>query len=555
MKFSFIFKRCIALILVITLAFQLSACFLSGGESSSTTDPIVPDVVILTPSGNSGNYGNNGTTGNNEDTIIRNGYAISTSNAYATAVGASILENGGNAIDAAIAVSYTLCVVEPYGSGIGGGGGMTIYDPSKDEYKYLDYLAEAPSSGARHLDIGIPGFVSGMQKAYELYGTMDFAELLEPAISYAENGFNVNDDLLYRINNAIRSFSSSDTAFTTVQKAGDLLVQPEMAETLKSIVSEGSDAFYTGNIASKISASTGMTMEDLANYETLVADAVVGEFAGYEIASAGTPFSGITLIQMLKLCEILEIPDPTTDPKGYIEDLIKVSMSCGKDRISKLCDARFDKKERDYQEMVSDEYVCDLLNIDYSDYVPDDEGQDTTHISIIDKDGMTVAVTNTLTQFFGSKLYVDGFFLNNALRNFGKGINEYAPGKRTRTYMSPTILQNDAGEVLTIGTPGGTVILSVMTTILLDICLFDTPAQDAVNKRRVVVKDEYSLLYEPELGDYPIVVDASGTGYYLVPMTLNAYFGSVNIAAYSPENGFSATADIRRFGSGRAVKW
>lgn len=545
MQRSKTFRVILAFALIAVFAFQSVAC---KNDPKPTNGP---DVSILTPP--PGSLTNPDGQGN---TVNRNGYSVSTSNAFATAVAAQVLDGGGNAVDAAIAAAYTLGIVEPYGSGIGGGGGMTIYDPVKNEYKFLDYLAQAPSSGSVHLNIGVPGFVSGMQTAYDMYGTKPFAELLQPAIDYAENGYVVDDDLFYRINNARNSFSANNTPYAGIQQAGDILVQTEAANILRTIASEGSSSFYTGSISQLITASTGMDANDLASYQTLVSDAVTGSFAGYTVASASAPFSGVTLIQQLELCEILNIPNPSENPSGYLETLSKVMMACGNDRVNKLCDPRFDTKERDYQRMVSRDYVCNLFNSDYSDFEQDDEGQDTTHISIIDTNGMAVACTNTLTQFFGSKLYVNGFFLNNALRNFGtKGINNYAPGKRMRTYMCPTIFRKDNGDTIVAGTPGGTVILSVMTTVLTDNILFGTNIQDAVNKRRIVVKSLTALYYEDGFDQYPMIVDPSGLGYYAVPMSLDAYFGSMNIASFSPTIGFYATADLRRLGSGRAANY
>lgn len=516
-----------------------------------------PNVDVLTPPPGSILHTTD-PNGNPITIISQNGYSVSTSNAYATAAAADVLESGGNAVDAAIAASYVLSVVEPYGSGIGGGGGMTIYDPETNEYKFLNYLAEAPASGSRYKNIGVPGFVSGMQTAYDMYGTKPFSELLRNAIYYADNGITVDDDLFFRIKNARSSFSSQNTPFAYISKSGDLLAQSEFADILRIIASEGSESFYTGSIASIIVSATGMRASDLASYETLVTDAVTGEFAGYTVASASAPFSGVTLIQMLKLCEILELPDPTADPAGYLSTLCSITMACGSDRVKKICDTRFDTKTRDYQAMLTNEYVCNLMDLDYSDFEQDDEGQDTTHISVVDKNGMAVACTNTLTQFFGSKLYINGFFINNALRNFGSsGLNTYAPGKRMRTYMCPTIFRNnETNEVFAVGTPGGTAILSVMTTVLTDNILFGTPIQDAVNKRRIVIKGLHALYYEDGFEQFPRVVDHSAvSGYYAVPQNVDAYFGSVNIAGYSPTSGYFATADLRRLGSGRAANY
>lgn len=549
MKRNVIFKL-IAFTLLAALMLQCTACdiFNFGGSP----EPL-PDVNILTPPPGS-IIQQPDSSGDPVYVVTRNGYSVSTSNALATAIAADVLESGGNAVEATIAAAYALGVVEPYGSGIGGGGGMTIYDPVKNEYKFLDYLSEAPRSGSTNKYIGVPGFVSGMQTAYDMYGgNKTMAELIQPAIDYAEKGFDVDADLLYRIKNARNKFSSSNTPYSYVQNVNDNLRQPELAEVLKAIASEGSAVFYSGWIAQEIAQASGMRLSDLSGYETQVSDAVTGEYNGYTIASASAPFSGITLIQILKLCEILELPNPTENPKGYLETLTNVIMACESDRVKKLCDPRFDSKTRDYQAMVTNDYVCELLNLDYSDFEQDDEGQDTTHISVVDTNGMAVACTNTLTQFFGSKLYVHGVFLNNALRNFGKGLNDYEPGKRTRTYMCPTILRKDNGETLAIGTPGGTVILSVMTTVITDNTLFGTDLQDSINKRRIVVKTLKSLYYEDGFTQYPMVVDPQGLGYYTVAQSLDAYFGSINAAGFSTTRGFYSTADLRRLGSGRAV--
>lgn len=550
-----ILRAAAAVILAAALGMMTVGCNIFNLVESSTPYSELPGVNVLTPPPGSITY----TTDPNGQTqiiIARNGYSVSTSNVYATAIAADVLESGGNAVDAAIAAAYMLTVVEPYGSGIGGGGGMTIYDPVKNEYKFLNYLAEAAPSGSRHLNIGVPGFVSGMQTAYDMYGTKLFSELLQPAIYYAENGYTVDEDLFYRIQNARGSFSSSSTPYAYLQQAGDVLVQTEAAEVLKTIANEGSASFYTGSIAESIARATGMSMSDLAGYETIVSDAVIGDFAGYTVASASAPFSGVTLIQMLKLCEILELPDPDEDPAGYLSTLSNVAMACESDRYKMIGDPRFISKPIDYQSLLTNEYVCELMNLDYSDFQHDDEGYDTTHISVVDTNGMAVSATNTLTQFFGSKLYVNGFFLNNALRNFAtssSGKNAYAPGKRTRSYMCPTILRKDNGEIFAIGTPGGTAILSVMTTVLTDNIMFGTPMQDAVNKRRIIIKSLYALYYEDGSTEYPLVVNPNGLGYYAVPMSLDAYFGSINCAGYSPSLGYFATADYRRLGSGRAV--
>lgn len=145
-------------------------------------------------------------TSSSPSVVNRNGYSVSTSNIYATMVAAQVLDAGGNAVDAAVAAAYTLAVVESYASGIGGGGGMLIYDPKTDKYQFLNYLPEAAQSGANYRDIAVPGFVSGMETANELYGSFSMASLMNYAIYYAENGFTVDDALMFRIKNARATF-------------------------------------------------------------------------------------------------------------------------------------------------------------------------------------------------------------------------------------------------------------------------------------------------------------------------------------------------------------
>lgn len=484
----------------------------------------------------------------NTHTVSKDGYSISTSSQIATEVGADILEAGGNAVDAAIAVSYVLTVVEPYASGIAGSGGMLIYDPDDGSHTFLNYMAEAALSGTTSRNIGVPGFVSGMQMAYDLYGTLDFSELLRPAIHYAEAGFEVNQTLQYRIQNAVGLFSSSTTPFVGIG-VGDTLVQEELASVLRTLAENGSNDFYTGSIAQKIVSASTLTADDLAAYETIVCDAVVGSFAGYTVASAPAPFSGVSLLQTLRLMELTDIPNPENDAAGYLGQIVNIKLAVGADRIHNLCDPRFVQQTVDRSEYLRNSYLLNLLDGDVVDDQDDTESTDTTHISIVDHNGMAVSVTNTLSQFFGSKLYISGFFMNNSLRNFTNGVNAYRAGKRPRTFISPTILTNDAGDVMAIGTPGGHIITSVLASVISDIYLFGTEPQNAVNKQRIYVTGKNALLVETGL-DTPFIVYPYGLGYYVAPYSLSAFWGSVNIAAYNSDDGFYATADVRRSGYG-----
>lgn len=477
-----------------------------------------------------------------------NGYAVSTSSKLASEVGAKVLEAGGNAVDAAIAVGYTMSVVEPYASGIGGGGGMLVYDPKTDKYTFINYMPEAARSGATSYNIGVPGFVSGMQTASDKFGTKDYSELLKYAYDYAQNGFEVNEKLEYRISQGGSDLNGTPLAYA---EEGDTVVQPQVAETIKTIIEKGSDDFYNGSIAEKIAEKTPLKKSDLAAYKAIVTDAVTGSFGGYTIASAPSPYSGVQLIQMLKLMDMNKVPSPKENASAYFDSFIKIKLATGADRVSFSCDPAFSKKNQEYASHLSDEYLKNLLSAGSSSYKEEEESEDTTHISIIDKDGMTVSMTNTLSSFWGSHKSVNGFFINNSLRNFSNGINACEPGKRGRTFISPTIIADETSDsIFAIGTPGGNVITTILAEVIADICLYGDEPHDAINKMRFTVNSENSLTVETGLKT-DLIADPHSTNYYQITSNRNEYFGSVNLAGYDAENEkFYAVADLRRTGSG-----
>lgn len=540
-------KRIISILIVVTIiastiGYSLQGVFASSYDSAEDISSDNNDEneksspVSMVP------------TTEDDYTVINNGYSVSTSDELATMVGVDVLEKGGNAVDAAIAISYALGVLEPYASGIGGGGGMLIYDPEMDSYFFLNYFSTAAPSGAQADSISVPGFVSGLEKAYELYGTMDFSDLLSYAIEYAENGFEVSSELAYRITD-YNSYMQG-TPFSDVRE-GDTLIQTELAQYLKEIDQDGANAFYSGSIASQIQKYTDLTSEDLLSYETKVLQPVVSEVNGYTIASAPAPFSGLTVIQMMKMMELLNVPDPDEDAQTYLSDFVSIKMTAGTIRINTISDPNYSDTSLNYEELLSDDYLLQYLETAKSEYEEDEESIDTTHISVVDSNGMAVSVTNTLSQFWGSKVYAGGFFLGNNLENFSNGINSYEPGKQPRTFTSPTIVTSEDGYVMAIGSPGGNVIPNVITTVLSDILLYGTDPQEAVDKQRVVVQSYDTLMVEAVENVSPLV-NIDNSSYYLVWNDNRRKFGSVNIAGYDPESGYFATSDERRSGFGYA---
>ena len=487
------------------------------------------------------------------------GYSVSCSSDIATDVAMKVLADGGNAADAAVALSYTLAVVEHYASGLGGSGGLLIYDPSTDKCDFYDYRACSGSDG--YSAIGVPGFVKGMEALHDDYGTVSMQKLIEPAATYAENGFEVNGTLANRIAGAAATLMGQ-SAFTkdngNLVGKGDTLVQSELGATLRLIQRDGSDAFYKGPIAMDIAESTQLTFDDLANYKVNKSAAVKGSFNGYTIYGTAAPLSGVVVIQMLEMAEMLGIADPETDAAGYIDMMSKVTSIAYSDRYYTITDPDFYDENVDFeermQELVSEEYVSELLGIGKTDAANyDSEKPETTSYSIVDKNGMIVCSTNTLSSFWGSQLSVDGFFLNNTNYNFSShGINAYESNKRSRTYTAPTIIIGEGGYELAVGSPGGNNIPGILFNVIVDVLKFGEDPQPAVDKSRFLYR--YGALTIEVDSNGSTWLDLSGIDGNYVWHDSGYWWGSVSFAGYSDKNGAFAAYDFRR-GATKAGVW
>ena len=482
--------------------------------------------------------------------IIDGECGVSSSSPIATKVGMEILENGGNAVDAAIAVSYVLGVVEPWGSGIGGGGGMLIYDYSNDKFDFFNYRDSAPISSSKKLsNIGVPGFVKGMEEIHKYYGTIDIKELIEPAINYAKNGFKIDYVLEEQLKRYEKYYISDDFYDDNgkILKYGDTFIQNDLAETLREIKQNGSNAFYEGSIADKIVSNSTLTKEDLKNYKVDRLEPVKGMYLGYEIVSAPAPFSGVTLIQMLKIFEKIGISNPDYDIESYIEDLKFISNITAADRVNNITDPNFYNVNNNY--LVSDEYIDILLKKGRVAYKEDKEHESTTHFVVLDKDGMIVSATNTLGGFWGSKESVAGIYLNETLNNFSStsgNINSYEPGKIPRNFTAPTIIKKGDDYIIGIGSPGGSKIIKILAPVLLNILQFGTDIKTAVDKPRVVFIDEINLAVEDRKSiDF---VKVKNNNYIISEKKNRFYFGSVQAIGISSEEGMFSVIDDRRNG-------
>ncbi len=515
-------------------------------KTSARTEPTQRDTAALTTDDTTEPV----TSGSEEPVPIDlGGYAVSSSTKEATAAGMKILNQGGNAVDAAVAVALALGVTEPYSSGLGGSGVMVVYDPVKDSGHSLDYYACAGSAAKSDDCVGVPGFLAGMQEALDRWGTMSLREVIEPAIDLAENGFPATALFARRLTYSAKL--QQNKAFANVQE-GDKVVQTELAETLKLIRDQGSAVFYTGQIAQDIADACELDLMDLAAYKVNYYSALRSRFNGVRIYSTTAPTSGVVTSEMLTAADLMDVPDPREDPDGYLK-VMKLATQIGYNtRRTKLVDPRF--YDFDGKQLVSRKYVKKLVKKAQEDsslmIEPDPERRCTTQFAVIDRQGMIVCVTNTLSDNWGGYIYVDGFYLNNTLGNFNQtGKNAYEPYKRPRTHFSPVLCIGDDGYRLAIGSPGGDAIPKVVSQVLIDVLKFDVDLQSAVDTARYYFDDDGLLCLETVDEGNTSRIDLSQINCRYYYSSSHVSFGCTAIVGYDPEEGIIAVSDLRRDGS------
>jgi len=474
-----------------------------------------------------------------------NGMVVSTSR-HASQVGIDILKEGGNAVDAAVGVGFALAVTSSSNGNIGGGGFMVTRFSNGKTFT-LDYREMAPAMAERnmyldengdiikgksrstHFASGVPGSVDGLLKAWKDHGSgnISIERLLRPSINLAKNGFdlsnyeaerfNKNKERLSKHAETKRIFTRDDRKW----KAGDIFYQSNLAETLERIVKNGRDGFYKGKTADLIveemkNVGGWITHKDLENYKSLYRDPIEGSFKNYDILSMGPPSSGgILLIHMLnmfdeimKKSESLSI-DLSYNSIDYIHILTEIERRAYADRAEHLADADFwDVPEgmllsKDYaKERVSSiDLSKATLSSDIShgnSYI--DQSEETTHYSIVDKEGNAVSVTTTINSGYGNGITITGagFLMNNEMDDFsskpgepnmfgllGNEANAIEPKKRPLSSMTPTIVLKDGQPFLILGTPGGSTIITTVLQNLLNVVIHGMDIREAVSSPRV----------------------------------------------------------------------
>ena len=469
----------------------------------------------------------------------KNGMVV-TSHFLSTQVALEILKKGGNAVDAAVTAGFALAVTQPRSGNIGGGGFMLISNEKTGEVTAIDYRETAPKAAFKdmflnkdgnvdkekccfsHLSVGVPGTVYGLIMALEKYGTISLEEALKPAIKFAEEGFIITsrfhkgtiqkENMLKRYPSTRKIFYKKDGSYYRV---GDTFIQRDLAKTLKLISKNGVKGFYEGEtadlIVNQMEKYKGfITREDLKNYKPVIRKPIFGTYRGYDIYSMSPPSSGgIHIIQILNMLEKYPISEFGLNSAKTIHLMAESMKRAYADRSKFLGDTDF--VDVPLNGLTSKDYALSLnKKISLSKVTPskeiapanplDYESNETTHFSISDKFGISVANTYTINYSYGSGIIVEGagFLLNNEMDDFsakpgvpnaygliGGEANKIESNKRMLSSMSPTIVKKDGKNFLVTGSPGGSRIITTTLQVIMNVIDHNLNIQAAVNSPRM----------------------------------------------------------------------
>ena len=524
----------------------------------------------------------------------------------ASEIGLKIMEDGGNAFDAMIAVQLALSVSHPTAGNISGGGFM-VYKLSDGSEGSLDFREKAPNSSSAdmYLDddgnvipglsslgglaVGVPGTISAIFDIHEKFGLLPIEDLFKPSIELAENGFLVTKYLEDELNEKRDVFimtNGEESLYSKNYKEGDTIKNNNYAQTLIKIMNEGKDGFYSGEVAEDmietISKKGGiMTLNDLRDYESIWREPVKFKYKDYDIISMSFPSSGgILLGQMMKAIEKFDLSKVPHNSAEYIQLLTEIERRAFADRSDLMGDPDF--MNLPVYEFMDKEYVEERMkSFSWEEATPSSEikpgevvfseSDETTHFSIIDKSGNAVSVTTTLNNSFGSKVYVEnsGFFLNNEMDDFsskpgypnffgvlGSEANSIQPSKRMLSAMTPTIVLKNNKPKLILGSPGGPSIITSVFQTILNVIEYNMDVNEAVSAPRFH-HQWYPDLIVMEENVYSYEVDSilKSKNYLIVKLpieedTLGVYkrsnIGAVDAILIDDFRNVSGGADLRR---------
>jgi gamma-glutamyltranspeptidase/glutathione hydrolase len=531
--------------------------------------------------------------------VAHNGMVVA-QESRAARIGVEILDRGGNAVDAAVAVGFALAVTYPRAGNIGGGGFMLIHLAKDHRDMAIDYRETAPSAATATmfldvkgepdpaksrdsaLAVGVPGTVAGLALAHQKYGSgkLSLADLIAPAIRLAQQGFPVEDDTadsLPRARERLARWPSSAGIFLKdggkPPQTGDRLLQFDLADTLKAIAQDGPQAFYQGRVAAQIAAAVRgaggiMTADDLKNYRAVERVPVRGTYRGYDIVSMPPPASGgVHLIEMLNILEGYNLAKLGRGEQS-MHTMIEAMKRAYADRAMFMGDP--DAVKMPIAGLISKKYAASLRASIGEKATPaasirpgkpaEYEGNNTTHFSVIDRDGNAVSNTYTLNFSYGLGLVADGtgVLLNNELDDFtakpgaanayelvGFNANLPGPGKRPLSSMTPTIVLKDGKPVLVTGSPGGSRIISAVLQVITNVIDFHMSIDKAVTAPRLHHQWQPDEVFA-EPGFAPDLLDAlKARGHTIVATEPHTSANSIQVTP----NGYIGAADTRTRGA------
>lgn len=515
--------------LVRPLALLITCCMLAFALPVQAGAGVTPAEFSL--------IGDDGKAINPDRSAVGKNGIVSAARFEASKIGAGILASGGNAVDAAVATAFAIGVCEPFASGLGGGGFMTLHlADGKDIFvdfrevapkgatdtMYLNEAGEVIENASTRggLAIGVPGEVAGLLYILENYGTMTREEVIRPSVELAKNGYIVNPLTAWACYDAydlMRQYEELGKLYlkdSLPYELGDTIKNPDLAKTLEIIIDKGADGFYKGEVAEAMieaSAKYGgiLSQEDLDEYKPLVLEPVRGTYRGYQIISSPPPSSGGThLIQILNMMETFdfggEIQYNTAEYVHLLSEIMKMAYA---DRAAYMGDPNYVKVP--LKGLISKDYAKKLAEkIDLAaaqTFEADDpwayEGNTTTHFSVADKGGNMVGITKTINYYFGSCVVPDGygFILNDQMDDFNPNPNlpnSVAPGKKPLSSMTPTVVLKENGDpFMVLGMPGGSWIFPTIAQVISYVVDYDMDMQQAINAVRIHNDLENVLYY------------------------------------------------------------
>ena len=562
--------------IIAAVALSLGACSAVNSGNNVNSTAAVQSVENWKPYDANGNI-----LRTDRDATGVNG-VVSTGKYEATKIGVDIIKKGGNAIDAAVAVGFALGVCEPQSSGIGGGGFMVIRFAKTGETKFIDFREIAPKNATPDMwkldkdgkvinnEKAVGEAVKGMMYALEKYGTMSRKDVIQPSVELAENGYEVSAVLSRDIKNKydmIEMFPETSKIYLNEgfpYEVGETIKNPDLANTLRKIIKNGEKAVYEGEIAKAIvksaqDAGGPLTMEDMQNYDIRVNDPLVGHYRGYEIVTSAPPSSGgAHVVQILNILENYDMKNVKPGSAEYyhlFSEAIKMAFA---DRAKFCGDTEFIDVPIDG--IISKDYAKELVKqLDSKKskkYIAGnpwawDGSKDTTHYSIVDKEGNIVAVTKTVNNVFASGVVAEGtgIILNNEMNDFDTGhgkANSVEAGKKPLSSMSPTIVLKDGKPVMSLGAPGATRIITGVAQVISLVLDYGMDIQEAINFPRI--HDDYDKLVCETRIDPAVIAKLKAMGHNVVEEAEYFEYPCVQGVTMGEDGKLRGGADPRRDG-------